>query len=814
MYVMEQVRCTNCGSSAIIKENDSDFARCESCGSLFSVKKASDFAKVEIDRAKDIKIWREYMHKQLSIQEASVKKRDYDGVKVFATKILSVLPDDFTAAYYSALSDFVQNNDTEYMAFLKNANVAIATTEELEEVCQKVVFYAQPKYRDSLYAFLRRANPTNPTRYDSALRTSIDHYVEKKSYTQDSERDVFICHRTAQPDQDIADAVCTRLEESGFRCWIAPRNILAGSQNYERDIERGVNSCRLFLFISSYKSIYSDDCEIELKHAVLSDKVLYSFRIDDTPYDGAFKKFLSGVQWTDATDDPYSHIERLVIDIKSLLARDAAEKAELDRQRLEARERERIEAENRRRALDERAERHEQMSLTAPVHTSHVSSKLKRIRLELLDGEFDKASEIIDEVLDIAPDNSEAWWLFMLADLQVANNDALIVSGIDYQSNRGYRNARRFQTPESKAEIDKIDEAFNSSILKMVSTVLDRGEELLSRGDYDQLAKELKKCDHIFANPASAVFTRFNDLASRYYWLKLWVKYGESPSECEQDIRRESEYSNAYRYGTSYQRARYDAVCSQIASNSRAFLVTHAVDQRNNAMLLDYLVDNKGIIPEQTYREFSSLLYFRKMLNSMNVTEDTLRRSTKRIDTNEYFMLAKEMATPEMLVKYKDLEDAIERNIKAAKGNSGSYHSMTANAQTKDAKQSSNQGKEAVKSPETSSGAKVLYVLLALCVTVPTLIFSILAIADSSADFVIASCVGAIINAVLMLFFCKVVRSHRALMFPAVINIFCLLLNAVSLVLSNSTLLTGLFVVATVLTLLAFIISFKKNKVQ
>jgi len=291
---MEQVRCTNCGSTAIIPNDSGEFFVCEACGSTFSVARAQAFSKVTLDHTQDIRAWREYLAKQLKLQQDSNKARDYGGVKLFAQKILSVLPDDFCARFYAALADRYGGNDVAYTEFLSASDFSGVTKDELKEVTASVVATVEPKYVDAVKAFVERAYPENKELYSEQIDRNVRLYIQKLRYTKVTDRDVFICHRTAEPDQDVADAVCTRLEERGLRCWIAPRNILAGSQNYERDILMGVENCRGFLLISSFKSIYSDDCEKELKAAVLSGKALYSYKIDDTPYDCAFKKALSG----------------------------------------------------------------------------------------------------------------------------------------------------------------------------------------------------------------------------------------------------------------------------------------------------------------------------------------------------------------------------------------------------------------------------------------------------------------------------------------------------------------------------------------
>lgn len=259
---MEQVRCTNCGSTAIIPEEHGEFCRCEACGSTFNVPRAAAFSKVVLDHTQDVRAWREYLAKQLKLQQESSKARDYGGVKLFAQKILSVLPDDFCAQYYVALADRFSDNDVAFVDFLKNASFDGVTPEERKEVGASVVATVEPKYLDGVKEFLRRAYPQTFASFDPILDRNIKSYIQKLRYAKTAERDVFICHRTAEPDQDVADAICTRLEERGLRCWIAPRNILAGSQNYERDILKGVENCRLFLLVSSFKSIYSEDLSL------------------------------------------------------------------------------------------------------------------------------------------------------------------------------------------------------------------------------------------------------------------------------------------------------------------------------------------------------------------------------------------------------------------------------------------------------------------------------------------------------------------------------------------------------------------------
>lgn len=673
---MEQVRCTNCGSTAIIPVDSGEFCECKACGSTFSVPRGLAFSKVQLDHTQDIRAWREYLAKQLRLQQESSKARDYGGVKLFAQKILSVLPDDFCARYYVALADKYGGNDAAYVDFLKNASFTDITPNEIKEVVDSLVLTVEPKHIDNIKEFIARAYPNTYGNYDAALERNVRLYIQKLKYVKSTDRDVFICHRTAEPDRDIADAICTRLEERGLRCWIAPRNILAGSQNYERDILKGVENSRLFLLVSSFKSIYSEDCEMELKAAVLDGKALYSYRIDDTPYYGAFEKALSDVQWLDASDDPYAHLEQLVIDIKGILARDEREKVELEEKRLAAREIERLRAEEMRSAEKERIDRLEKIvargvAATAPP-TYTYRSRLKRAEIEIGSENYDRAQKIIDEVLDIDPESPLAWWLLLLCDYRVTSDEKLLEYGRDFTSNRNFKNAERFAELDAVffRRLDGVLTAYEAATVKEMGEILKAAERQIDAENYEGASAMLAECSkYLPTDEDSRLVRRFPDVLSKYYWLTLWATYGQTPLVCVEDITRESAYENAVKYASPAQALEYERARETVSKNAQLFLRERSKNRANDGKLSDYLIDNKNILPVDVYNYYSSLLYFRKMLRNLNMTETVLRTSAIDISTNEYFMLAQSLATDEQKKEYDELLSVLEnnRNAKRAK---------------------------------------------------------------------------------------------------------------------------------------------------
>ncbi|MGN1107368.1 MAG: toll/interleukin-1 receptor domain-containing protein, partial [Huintestinicola sp.] len=67
--------------------------------------------------------------------------------------------------------------------------------------------------------------------------------------------DIFISH--SSKDKEVADYLCRQLEENGFSCWIAPRDILPGS-DWASSISKAIFDASMVLLIYSRNSAESD----------------------------------------------------------------------------------------------------------------------------------------------------------------------------------------------------------------------------------------------------------------------------------------------------------------------------------------------------------------------------------------------------------------------------------------------------------------------------------------------------------------------------------------------------------------------------
>lgn len=140
--------------------------------------------------------------------------------------------------------------------------------------------------------------------------------------------DVFISYSVK--DKPYADAVCATLESKGARCWIAPRDVLPGS-NYGAAIIAGLNSSRILVLVFSASSNRSPQVMREVERAVSKGLSIIPFRIEDVPLSEDLEYFLSSPHWLDALTPPLEkHLHHLADTVQLLLSREdeAADKQE------------------------------------------------------------------------------------------------------------------------------------------------------------------------------------------------------------------------------------------------------------------------------------------------------------------------------------------------------------------------------------------------------------------------------------------------------------------------------------------------------
>jgi TolB-like protein len=128
---------------------------------------------------------------------------------------------------------------------------------------------------------------------------------------------VFLSYSAA--DKATALAVLAGIEDQGIRCWIAPRDVPAGSE-YGQQIVDAVKTARIVVVIFSTSANSSPHVRREIERAVSTERVIVPFRIENVVPTGAMEYALGNTHWLDAFSAPIEpHITALVSTVRRLL---------------------------------------------------------------------------------------------------------------------------------------------------------------------------------------------------------------------------------------------------------------------------------------------------------------------------------------------------------------------------------------------------------------------------------------------------------------------------------------------------------------
>jgi hypothetical protein len=131
--------------------------------------------------------------------------------------------------------------------------------------------------------------------------------------------DVFICH--SSKDRTIANAICSTLEQHRIRCWIAPRDVIPGS-DYAQSIVEAISTARLTVLVFSDSSNHSPHVRREIERSVSHGIPILPFRVEDVVPSPSLEYFISDAHWLDAMTPPLEqHLGHLAETVRLLLDR-------------------------------------------------------------------------------------------------------------------------------------------------------------------------------------------------------------------------------------------------------------------------------------------------------------------------------------------------------------------------------------------------------------------------------------------------------------------------------------------------------------
>lgn len=115
---------------------------------------------------------------------------------------------------------------------------------------------------------------------------------------------VFISY--SAKDQETAHALCAALEESGIRCWIAPRDVVPGVA-YEEALIDAIAASQVMLLLLSANSVSSEHVTREVRVASNKGIRVVPVRIENVALSKSMEYFLGTVHCIDALTAPLSH---------------------------------------------------------------------------------------------------------------------------------------------------------------------------------------------------------------------------------------------------------------------------------------------------------------------------------------------------------------------------------------------------------------------------------------------------------------------------------------------------------------------------
>jgi len=131
--------------------------------------------------------------------------------------------------------------------------------------------------------------------------------------------DVFISYSVK--DKTTADAICATLEANGIRVWIAPRDVMPGSDWGESIIE-AIEQSKVMILVFSANSNSSPQIKREIERSVNKGVTVVPFRIDDILPSKTLEYFISTQHWLDAFTPPLEkHLDSLVSILHSIFTK-------------------------------------------------------------------------------------------------------------------------------------------------------------------------------------------------------------------------------------------------------------------------------------------------------------------------------------------------------------------------------------------------------------------------------------------------------------------------------------------------------------
>ncbi len=483
----------------------------------------------------------------------------YDEAIECYEEILKAYPDNIIALWGAFLSEY----GIEYVDDYDGTKVP---------TCHRTSF--KPVHGDKYYKLLPPSYQKKASVVEE-LRQKIVAKIEKLP-----PYDVFICYKAKDgkgyptKESKWGRKLYERLTyQKGLKVFFAEETLVGNNMEYEAQIYSALVSSKLMFVLASsldnvsspwVKNEWTRFHEMQKAHP---EKVLRVVSANIEPYD--LPRELQHSQVIDYDNmDFEKHIFNAVDDIfvdkeAEKKKREQEEKEKRQREEEAQRQRQKEEQERLQRELEERLSKkfEQQAPSTAnytPTGGASLSGLLKKARLEIADGDYQKATQTLEKAMEIDAMTGEIYFLKLLIDLKLKEEKQLEkYSDHPIDQEKNYRKALQYSHGEEKKKYENYSQAINTNIkqnsydnaiyLKESKKFAKAKEIFVSLGDFLDAPKQIEECDEAVYQQACIEIEKeeFSKAIKKFSTIEEYKNVAELKSLCIENEKKNIIYIQA-----------------------------------------------------------------------------------------------------------------------------------------------------------------------------------------------------------------------------------------------------------------------------
>ncbi|MGN1398991.1 MAG: TIR domain-containing protein [Erysipelotrichaceae bacterium] len=448
---MSTFKCKMCGGDLEIKDN-STICECEYCGTQQTIPTIKDDVTTNLfNRANNLRM-----------------KNEFDKAQEIYEKIVSNNENESEAYWGIVLCKFGIEYVEDPATFKK---IPTCHRTQLESVMTDVDYLAAIEHADVLQKSVYEAEAKA---IDTLQRNILAIVHKEKPF------DVFICYKETDEngkrtqDSVIANDIYHQLTQEGFKAFYAAITLEDKlGQEYEPYIFAALNSAKVMLVIGTkpeyFNAVWVKNEWSRYLKIMKNDrsKLLIPCYKDMDAYD--LPEEFSHLQAQDM--NKIGFINDVIRGLRKVIKGDKTEKVVKG-------------------SINE-------------SHKTNVDSLLKRANMFVEDGDFFEADEYCEKVLDIDPENVEAYRIKLMAEMEVISEEELIYCD-NFVNSYNYNKLIKYANNDLKA---KINSYLNENIYlkaksilendKTVDKLLEAEKMFTSLRDYHDSISKAKECDNM-----------------------------------------------------------------------------------------------------------------------------------------------------------------------------------------------------------------------------------------------------------------------------------------------------------------------------